>query len=282
MKLLPSSCLGLPGRTSQAVAVGVFALAMFTMTLPTTALAQNRGPEMGRGGPPMGRPDVRVSIEDPHAGPRFLVGPNREEFRFVRPAPGPRFIDSRDTLRDLLLRPLAASLVWGIGDIATVELANMLGLPVNTPVYAVQAGVPIYSTLPPGYFVAESLPQNVALVTYGPAGEVVLSRRVPPGAFIAYQTSPQGVVLGECVVVPPQQQIIMPTLISPPPTIVVTSPAPAPTPAAPTAPTPAQPSTSSVPMSSTKSGKIVYDSNGKPIGVIVTEGNGQQEFVPLQ
>jgi hypothetical protein len=33
---------------------------------------------------------------------------------------------------------------------------------------------------------------------------------------------------------------------------------------------------------SSKTGKIVYDSNGKPIGVIVVDADGKQEFVPLQ
>ncbi len=277
MNLLSSPRPGFSGRTRQAITTGVLALAIFTTILPGTAQAQGRGPDFGRGGPPTVRPDVRVFIDDPRAGPRFLVGPGRDEFHFVRAAPAPRFIDSRDTLRDLLLRPLADSIAWGIGDVATLELANLLGLPINTPVYAVQAGVPMYSTLPPGYFVAESLPQNVALITYGSAGEMVLSRRVPPGAFVAYQTSPQGVVLGECIVVPPQPQIIVPTVTTPAPQVVVAA-TPAPAPAA----TAAQPSTSSVPMSSTKSGKIVYDSNGKPIGVIVVESNGQQEFVPIQ
>ena len=33
---------------------------------------------------------------------------------------------------------------------------------------------------------------------------------------------------------------------------------------------------------SSKTGKIMYDSNGKPVGVMVVDPDGKQEFVPIQ
>ena len=256
-------------------------------TVVRTADRPNQGPPPGRG-PGPGRPEVRVRIDDPHAGPRFYTGPGRDDFFFVRGAPERRSIDSRDSLRDILLRPFAEAVAWGIGDIATVEVANLLGLPINTTLYAVQPEVPVFSTLPPGYFVAQGVPENVALVRNGPYGPEVVVRRVPPGSFIAYQTSTSGVVLNECVVVPPVQQVIVynqvPMVTTPAPTVVMTTPAPAPAPvAAPAtpAPEPAPAANTSIPMSS-KTGKIVYDSNAKPVGVIILDADGKQEFVPIQ
>ncbi len=275
-------------RKSSSFAVGLLTVAMLATLAPSTALAQP-GPRGGppgrdgfdRGGP---RPDIHVTITDPHAGPRFFIGPSHQDFHFVAVAPERGRIDSRDTLRNLLLRPLANSVAWGLGDIVTAELANALGVPINTTVYGVAPGVPVVSTLPPGYFVAESIPTNVALVSAGTVNPVVLCNRVPPGAFVAYQTSATGVVLNECIVVPPVQQVVLPVVATVPvpatvaPTIV-SAPAPAPAPAAPVAAAPST-GTSSIPMSS-KVGKIVYDSNQKPIGVIILDADGQQEFVPL-
>ncbi len=261
-------------RKLNTVTAGVLALALVASLIPITASAQ----PPSRFGP---NRDVHVAITDPHAGPRFFIGPNHEDFHFVRPLPERHLIDSRDSLRNLLLRPLANAVAWGIGDIVTVELANALGLPVNTTLYGVAPGVQVVSTLPPGYFVAEAVPANVALVTAGPAETVVVCRRVPPGAFIAYQTSPTGVVLNECVVVPPVQQIVMPMVATTPVPVPATpapavSPAPAPAPAPAVAPAAA----SSIPMSS-KVGKIMYDANQKPIAVMILDPDGKQEVVPL-
>jgi hypothetical protein len=259
----------LPRRLSATLATGVLALAMLAPLLPATAHAQ---PPMDRDHGP-GR-DLHVDI-DPRLGPRFYVGPDRRAFVFVSPyAPGAR-ITTRDMLLGLLLRPSVDAVAWGLGEVTTIEVANLLGLPVNTPVYGLEAGVPVVSTLPPGYFVAESLPQNVALVSSGPAGPVVVVSRVPAGAFVAYQTSPTGVVLNECVVVPPVQQMVMVQPTTPAPTVVMAAPATT------TAPAPAPAVSSATPMSS-KTGKIMYDSNGKPVGVMVTDPDGKQEFVPIQ
>ncbi len=244
---------------------------MLASLLPTTAHAQ---PPMDRDHGP-GR-DLHVDI-DPRLGPRFYVGPDRRAFVFVSPyGPGARIV-SRASLLDLLLHPAVDAVAWGLGEITTIEVANLLGLPVNTPVYGLEAGVPVVSTLPPGYFVAESLPQNVALVSSGPAGPVVVVPRVPAGAFVAYQTSPTGVVLNECVVVPPVQQMVMVQPATPAPTVMMAAPANTVAPA----PAPAPTASSSTPMSS-KTGKIMYDSNGKPVGVMVTDPDGKQEFVPIQ
>jgi hypothetical protein len=265
-------CGFLPKRFSSTLATGVLAVTMFTALLPATAQAQ---PPFGHDRGP-GR-DLHVDI-DPRLGPHFFVGPDRRDFYFVHPYVAGAVIRDRDSLLDLLLRPTVDAVAWGLGEITTDAVANILGVPVHTVVYGLEPGVPIVSTLPPGYFSAEAVPQNVALVSSGPAGPVVLVPRVPAGAFIAYQTSPTGTVLSECVVVPPVQQMVMAQPTTPAPAVVMTAPAmssPAP------APAPAPAVSSSTPMSS-KTGKIVYDSNGKPIGVIVVDADGKQEFVPLQ
>jgi hypothetical protein len=261
------------GRKTKTFTAGLLAAAMLATLAPSVALAQpppRGGPDHGPGR------DIHVTITDPRAGPHFFIGPDHRDFHFVNVITDRRRIETRDSLRDLLLRPLANSVAWGLGNIVTVELANALGLPVNTTVYGVAPGVPVVATLPPGYFVAESIPTNVALVSEGTTNPVVLVNRVPPGAFVAYQTSPTGVVLNECVVVPPVQQVVVPTVVT------TTVPVPA-TPAPGVAATPAtEPSASSsnIPMSS-KVGKIVYDANQKPIGVIILDSDGKQEFVPL-
>jgi len=268
-------------RFLSTTAAGLLAAVVAAGALPSLAHAQppfrdgrdgwgDRGPHR----------DVQVLIEPGRAGPRFVYGPGRDEFLFVRGVPEGRFINSRESLLDLLLHPAVDAVAWGLGDIASVEVANLLGLPVHTTLYAVEPGVSVVSTLPPGYFVAQTVPENVALVSSGPAGAVVVVRHVPPGAFVAYQTSPNGVVLNECVVVPPVQQVVVPAVATPAPAVVMTSPAPAvvTAPAPTAAPAPAAPA---VPMSN-KMGKIVYGADGKPAGVIVLDADGKQEYVPIQ
>ncbi len=258
-------------------------MALLAVAAPATAEAQP--PSVRRDEQPPHR-DLRVVIESSRSGPRFLEGPKREEFVFVRGVPAGRLIDRRETLLELLLRPAVSSLAWGLGEVSTAELAALLGLPLRTTLYAVQPQVAVVSAVPPGYFVAEALPQNVALVSVGPRGEpVVLVRRVPPGAVIAYQSSPGGVVLGECIVVPPVQQVVM--VAEPVPVVYASQPASLFGPqlsgnasvSAPAAPPPAAPQVAVAPG---KNGKIVYDADKKPIGVIVLDSDGKQEFVPLQ
>lgn len=212
-------------------------------------------------GPPR---DIHV-VNNIRSGPRYFYGPYQEEFHFVRSYPGPHFIQTRESLRDLLLRPLANSIAWGIGDIVTLELAHALGLPVNTTLYALAPGVAVVSALPVGYCIAEPIPANVALITVGPAGEVIVCNRVTTGSYVAYQTSPSGVVINQVVVVPSPATTDSTTVA-----------------AAPETPAPATPSvtSSSVPVSP-KVGKVVYDADKNPIGVIVLSNDGSQEFVPL-
>ncbi|HVU37245.1 MAG TPA: hypothetical protein VHC95_02840 [Opitutales bacterium] len=232
--------------------------------------ANNRPPGRGPFGPPH---DVHV-VPDSHSGPHFYYGPNHEEFHFVHTYGERHVIVSRDALIDLLAHPLLNTVAWTIGDVLNAELANSLGIPVNTTLYAVAPGTPIVSTLPPGYFVAEAVPANVALVTQGPNGELIVIRRVPPGAFVAYQTSVTGTILNTAIVVPPVQQIVVQAA----PTVVVAPPVASAPPviAAPAAPE----GSSSIPLSP-KIGKIVYDDGHQPIGVIVLDSDGQQEFIPL-
>jgi hypothetical protein len=225
-------------------------------------------------------------IEPGRPGPHFVYGPNHEEFLFVRDVPRGRLIGTRAVLLDMLLHPTVDAVAWGLGDVATVELASLLGLPLHTTLYAVEPGVAVYSTLPPGYYPAQALPENVALVTSGPAGPVVLARYVPPGAFVAYQTAPSGALLNECIVVPPvQPAVVMPTVTSPAPAVVM-APAPAPPPAPAPAPIAAAPAPAPMAASpapgSNKQGKIVYGADGKPVGVIILNADGTQNFVPLQ
>lgn len=215
--------------------------------------------------------DVHVVLADPHARPRYFIGANHEEFHFVRDCPVPFFIQTRASMRELLLRPLANSIVWGIGDIITIELSHSLGLPLYTPLYAIAPGVQVVSFLPVGYYMAEPIPTNVALITAGPAGEVVVCNRVTPGSYVAYQTSTTGVVVNEVVVVPPVEQTpALNTAVAStmaPPTVVSTPPPSAPDPAA-------------IAVSS-KIGKVVYDADKLPVGVIVLSTDGTQEFIPL-
>jgi len=281
MKKLPScSACAVSTRRApffSAAVTGVLALAVTCAgLLPSTARAQ---PGLGGpGGGPFDHRDLRVEA-DPRGGPRFFAGPGRNEFVFVRGVPAGRFISSRDLLLSLLLQPAVDSVVWGLGDVATLEVANLLGVPMHTTLYAVQPGISVVSGVPAGYFVAEAVPQNVALVTNSVAGPVVLVRRVPPGTFIAYQSNAAGLVVNECIVVPPVQQVLMvPTVATPAPTVVVGQPAPAPAATPAPAPTPAP---AAAPAPSNKVGSMVYDANGKPIGVIVTEGNGTTQFIPV-
>ncbi|HVY70139.1 MAG TPA: hypothetical protein VHH73_09435 [Verrucomicrobiae bacterium] len=207
---------------------------------------------------------------DAHARPRFYSGPNHEDFHFVRYYTTPRFIETRASLRELLLRPLANSVAWGLGNIIDAELARALGLPVYTTLYGVAPGVRVVSVLPAGYYVAEAIPANVALVTTGFAGEIVLCNRVPPGAFVAYQTTTTGMVVNEVVVIPPVQPAVTPLAPTAPTVAAESAPPPA----------PQEPAPTSIPVSS-KIGKVVYDSAQKPVGVLILANDGSQEFVPL-
>ncbi len=270
-----------PGALRSVVTVSATGLAalLFAVSLPGSAQAQP-GPGFagpGRGGdrgPDRGlapRRDVRVFV-DPHLGPQFRVGPNREEFHYVWGVPPGRFIERRETLLDLLLHPTVNAFAWGLGEVANEEVAALLGLPLHTPLYGVEPNVIVYSSVPPGYYVAEALPANAALVYSGPRGPAVLVSHVPPGAVIAYQTAPNGVVLSECVVVPPQPVVIAESA-PPPPLVYATSQPPAPTAQPTTAPT--------VPMAAGKTSTVVYDANHNPIGVVVTDSDGKKEFVPI-
>jgi len=280
---LGQACL----RRARSTAVfGVAAALLAANLIPVPLQAADRGAIVP--GPGFGSRNVRV-VADPRGGPHFLSGPRGDDFFFVRGAPEGRFIDSRDSLLAYLLAPVADSVAWGLGAVTTVEVANMLGVPVNTVVYGVEPDIAVYSTLPQGYFVAESIPSGVALVRRDPRGSpVVLYRRVPPGAFVAYQVSAGGIVLNQCLVVPPVQQVVVPAAtpapqavyVATPPVTAVTTAAPATTVAAP--PVVAAPAeTASVPMSS-KTGKIQYDANGKPSGVIVQDADGKFEYVPIE
>jgi hypothetical protein len=244
---------------------------LFVAFLPATAQAQPGPAYVVPGREVAPRRDLRV-IVDPRLGPQFRVGPNREEFAFVRGVPSGRLIDRRETLLDLLLHPAVNAFAWGLGEVANEEVAAMLGLPMHTVLYGVEPNVVVYSSVPPGYYVAETLPANAALVYNGPRGPVVLVSRVPAGAVVAYQTAPNGVVLSECVVLPPQP-VVMPEPVSmpPPPAVYATSQPPPP----PTAPAP------TVPMAAGKTSTVVYDANHNPIGVVVTDPDGKKEFVPI-
>ncbi len=89
----------------------------------------------------------------------------------------------------------------------------------------------------------------------------------PPSGYVVYS--------GPTYYVPPpspQYVVVAPAPVTPAPTVVY-SPSAAPTPAAaPVAPAPA---------ANGKTGRIVYDSNGKPVGFILQNPDGKQEFVPL-
>ncbi len=67
----------------------------------------------------------------------------------------------------------------------------------------------------------------------------------------------------------------------PAPQTIVVNPAPAP--AAPAAAPTAAPAATIAPTTATaaKMSKIVYDANGKPLGVILLNADGSQQFVPL-
>jgi hypothetical protein len=270
MKNLPSIHPGAL-RSFSAIAAAAFAVGLFAASLASPAQAQ---PLPGYGGPDrelMPRRDLRVVV-DPRLGPQFRVGPNREEFAFVQGVPPGRLIDRRETLLDLLLHPAVNAFAWGLGEVANEEVAAMLGLPMHTVLYGVEPNVVVYSSVPPGYYVAETLPANAALVYSGPRGPVVLVSRVPAGAVVAYQSAPNGMVLNECVVVPPQPVVMSEPMPMPPPPAVYATSQPAAT-APTTAPT--------VPMAAGKTSTVVYDANHNPIGVVVTDPDGKKEFVPI-
>jgi hypothetical protein len=276
MKNFSSASVLAPPARGLSLAGGMLAAALMFGALSLTMSAQPGPPRRDE---PLPRRDLRVVIENTRSSPRFLEGPRREEFVFVREAPRGILIDRRETLLDLLLRPAVRSLAWGLGDLTSVELAAALGLPVHTTLYAVEPGMTVVSSVPPGYFVAEALPQNVALVSTGSRGEpVVRVRRVPPGAVIAYQSSPSGVVLNECIVVPPVQQVVLMAETAPPAPVVYASGGPAPT----AAQAPASGPQPAVPVAAGKTSAVVYDANHNPIGVVVTDPDGKKEFVPLQ
>jgi hypothetical protein len=211
--------------------------------------------------------DLHV-VADIHNHPHYFYGPNHEEFHFVRSYPGPFYIQSRESLRDLLLRPLANSVAWGIGQIVTAELADALDLPLYTSLYALSPNVVVVPALPAGYVIGEAIPANVALVTAGPSGEVVVCNRVTTGAYVAYRTTSTGLIINEVVVLPPPSTSTTATVAS------------IPAPAAPAPETPDSTASPAIPVSP-KIGKVVYDADKNPVGVIVLSNDGSQEFVPL-
>ena len=84
----------------------------------------------------------------------------------------------------------------------------------------------------------------------------------PPPVYYYPQVAPQYVV------------------VNPAPTVVYSTPAPsspAPAPTLAAALAPVAPTT----VVAGKSGRVVYDSNAKPVGVIIVNADGSQEFVPL-
>lgn len=85
----------------------------------------------------------------------------------------------------------------------------------------------------------------------------VVYTAAPPTIYYVDQTAPQAVV------------------VSPAPAPVAAAPAPAQTAPAQTAP--AAPAASAA----GKQSRIVYDANGKPLGVLILSPDGKQEFVPL-
>ena len=206
-------------------------------------------------------------IENNQDRPRFYQGPHQEEFSYVRDLPPGRIIASRELFLDQLLSPPGNALVWGLGVVGSIEVAESLGLPLNTPLYAIQADVAVFPSIPPGYFVADGLPPNVALVAEGPQGPMILFRRLPPGTVIAYQPLTDDRVLNECLVVPPPTADLAP------------APVTFPSPAAPVS-APASPLTSVAATGSPST--VVYDANGKVVGVVIIGADGRQEFVPTQ
>jgi hypothetical protein len=256
MKTL-QSCHPGARRLIYSIAAATLATVLFMGAVPNTAHAQP-GPAFVTPGPGPGR-DLRIE-RDPRG--QVLIRNGRDPYRFVAEVPVGRHIERRDVLLDLLLHPVANAFVWGLGDIANAEMAAMLGLPVRTVVYGVEPGVVVYSSMPPGYAYAEGLPANVALVSSGPTGPVVVMPNVPPNAYMAYQTAPNGAIISECVVVP-QMAVSMPVPSMPP---VYAPPAPT-SPAA--APAPGAAST------------VLYDASHNPIGVLITNPDGSQHFVPV-
>jgi hypothetical protein len=87
---------------------------------------------------------------------------------------------------------------------------------------------------------------------------------VPAGAYMAYSAAPNGAVIGQCVVVPQMAPapVPMPPAPAPAPPAVYNTPPPA----------PAQPTSAST---------VLYDANHNPIGVLVTNPDGSQHFVPV-
>ena len=205
-------------------------------------------------------------IENNRSTPRFIQGYDQEEFTYVRGVSPGRVIVSRELFLDQLLQPPGNALVWGLGEVSSLEVADYLGLSLHTPLYATQLNLPVFPSLPPGYFVAGALPADVALVAASPQGPIVLFRRLPPGTVVAYQPLADGRVLNECLVVPPPSAefFAAPGSLPPPSPVQPATVPPAPAPAAGTG------------------SHVVYDASGKVNGVVVISPDGRQEFVPTQ
>jgi len=92
MKIIPSSSSGTLPLRRPGIAVGMLAALLFAGAI-TGVLQAQPGPPRRDELPP--RRDLRVVIENPHTAPRFLEGPRREEFAFVRELPRGRIIDRR-------------------------------------------------------------------------------------------------------------------------------------------------------------------------------------------
>jgi hypothetical protein len=246
-----------------------FAATMLTFVLfagfsSVTAQAQPGPAFVGPGPGPELHRELRIERDQRGA---VLIRNGHDAFHFVELAPAGRHIERRDVLLDLLLHPGVNAFVWGLGDVANLEMAAMLGLPVRTVLYGVEPGVVVYSGLPPGYTYAEALPANVALVSSGPAGPMVLVPNVPPGAYMAYQAAPNGAVVGQCVVVPQAMPVPVPV---PMPQVPV-----------PTPPVYNSNPTSTQPPATGNTGTVVYDANHNPIGVLITNPDGSKTFVPV-
>jgi hypothetical protein len=105
---------------------------------------------------------------------------------------------------------------------------------------------------------------------YGVDQNVYVYTPAPPVYYYAPQVTPQYVVVQSAPAVQ-QTAPVVPTPATPAPAVAQTAPV-APSTAAAAASTPIVPG---------KTGRIVYDSNAKPIGVIILNADGTQEFIPL-
>jgi len=258
MKTLPSSQPGAARLFFSATAVAFVLSAGLTSIV---AQAQP-GPAFGPGPGPEFHRDLRIE-RDPRGA--VLIRNGRDPYRFVAEVPPGARLERREVLIDLLRHPVGGAFIWGLGEIANVEIAASLGLPVRTVVYGVEPGVFVYSSLPVGYTYAEALPPNVALVSSGPAGPVVVMQSVPPGAYMAYQAAPNGAVISQCVVVPQGAPVAIPQATLPAPPAVYQPPQ---------TQAPQGPATGNV-------GTVLYDANHNPIGVLITNSDGSQHFVPI-